>query len=275
MKKVVWLAMCFMLSTPAFAQRPSWATKPTDAVLPTAVVDAPTGVREVTASSKTLISLTTKLRYTTIILLPENEEIIQKLCGDSEFWQIESDRHMAFVKPSKAGAETNLNLITSNGTVYSFLIHENSKEMPDLRVSVTAEPTLVPVKRKYVPADQYDAVQAELVAARATIESIQKQADEKLTEAKRVYPTTARFDYGVIPDIKPFFVKAIWHTQTHTFIQTDAKELPVLYEVKDGQPSLVNFGVENGTYVVPKVLDNAYLAIGKERLPFKKLAGNE
>ena len=35
--------------------------------------------------------------------------------------------------------------------------------------------------------------------------------------------------------------------------------------VKDGKPALVNFQVHEGTYVVPKVLDKGYLALGKER----------
>ena len=38
--------------------------------------------------------------------------------------------------------------------------------------------------------------------------------------------------------------------------------------MQDGKPSLVNFQVHEGTYVVPKVLDEAYLALGKARLGF-------
>jgi type IV secretion system protein VirB9 len=38
--------------------------------------------------------------------------------------------------------------------------------------------------------------------------------------------------------------------------------------VKDGAPALVNFHVQNGTYVVPKVLDRGYLSLGTKRLSF-------
>jgi type IV secretion system protein VirB9 len=38
--------------------------------------------------------------------------------------------------------------------------------------------------------------------------------------------------------------------------------------MKDGKPALVNFQVHQGTYVVPKVVDNGYLALGKERFTF-------
>ena len=51
-------------------------------------------------------------------------------------------------------------------------------------------------------------------------------------------------------------MRAIWHDGQFTYIKSDATELPALYEVKDGKPALVNFQVHQGTYVVPKVLDD-------------------
>ena len=69
---------------------------------------------------------------------------------------------------------------------------------------------------------------------------------------------------------KPFFVKSIWHDERYTYIKADARELPTLYEVTgDGAPALVNFQVENGTYVVPKVLERGYLALGGQKLEFQ------
>jgi type IV secretion system protein VirB9 len=67
---------------------------------------------------------------------------------------------------------------------------------------------------------------------------------------------------------KPFLVRSIWHDGQFTYIRADATELPALYEMKDGKPSLVNFRVQQGTYVVPKILDAGYLALGKERFAF-------
>ncbi|MGV3520263.1 hypothetical protein [Luteitalea sp.] len=45
--------------------------------------------------------------------------------------------------------------------------------------------------------------------------------------------------------------------------------MPWLYELKDGKPALVNFQVQRGTYVVPKVLERGYLALGDEKLTFE------
>ena len=70
--------------------------------------------------------------------------------------------------------------------------------------------------------------------------------------------------------MKPFYVRAIWHDGQFTYLQTDAKELPALYELKDGKAAVVNFQVHNGTYVVPKVIDQGYLALGNARFPFSQ-----
>src|SRR5689334_11003043 len=85
-----------------------------------------TGIREVTASDRTVIPLSARLRFTTMIVLPDGEEILDVICGDRDFWVISSVQNVAHVKPAKAGAETNLNLVTARGTIYSFLLSEKS-----------------------------------------------------------------------------------------------------------------------------------------------------
>jgi len=82
---------------------------------PVAVVMAQgTGIREVTAS-RSLIPLQTRLRYTTMIVLPDGEEILDVICGDKDFWVISAAQNIAHVKPAKEGAATNLNLVTASG----------------------------------------------------------------------------------------------------------------------------------------------------------------
>ena len=66
-----------------------------------------TGVREVEASARSVIPLQTRLRYTTMIVLPEDEEILDVICGDKDFWVISATHNIAHVKPAKDGATTN------------------------------------------------------------------------------------------------------------------------------------------------------------------------
>src|SRR4249920_3739547 len=79
--------------------------------------------------------LPTRLRYTTMVVLPEGEEILDVICGDKDFWVISSTHNIAHVKPAKEGAATNMNLVAASGAVYSFLLTEKSGNgMPDLKV---------------------------------------------------------------------------------------------------------------------------------------------
>ena len=228
------------------------------------------GVREVTASDRSVIPLNTKLRYTTMVVLPQDEEILDVICGDRDFWVVSATQNIAHVKPAKDGATTNLNLVTASGAIYSFLLTEAKTAQPDLKVYVMADPNIVRGKPKYYSASQVSALQGELSEAKAAIQLAHARNEEAMASFRKEYPAALAFAYGTPKYEKPFFVRSIWHDGQFTYIRSDAHELPALYELRDGQPSLVNFQVENGTYVIPKVLDRGYLALGKERFAFQQ-----
>ena len=233
-------------------------------------VQAQSGVREVQASEHSLIPLQTRLRYTTMIVLPDRDEILDVICGDRDFWVISATRNIAHVKPAKAGAETNLNLVTASGAIYSFVLTEKSVP-PDLKVYVdTGQMTPAPAPRLYTAA-HVEALEAQLSESKAVVEATVRRATEAEVSFRQQYPATLQFPFIAPTYAKPFLVRAIWHDGQQTFVKSDARELPVIYEIVDGKPSLVNFQVVRGTYVVPKVLDRGYLALGKQRFPFEQV----
>src|SRR5919108_2254243 len=127
--------------------------------LGTSPVAQETGIRQVSSSASSLIPLQTRLRFTTMIVLPEDEEILDVVCGDKDFWVISATHNIAHVKPAKDGAATNLNLVTATGTVYSFLLNEQSgNTTPDLKVYVNADPGAPSGKPKYYTAAQFEGV---------------------------------------------------------------------------------------------------------------------
>jgi type IV secretory pathway VirB9-like protein len=228
-----------------------------------------TGIREVLASERSLIPLQTRLRYTTMVVLPEGEEILDVICGDKDFWVISSTHNIAHVKPAKEGAATNMNLVTASGAVYSFLLTEkNGAAMPDLKVYVNADPNAPQGEPKYYSAAQVEDLQTELAEAKAAVDAANRRVADSITAYQQQYPGKLQFVYGSPRYVKPFLVRSIWNDGQFTYIKADATELPALYEVKDGKPALLNFQVHEGTYVVPKVLDKGYLALGKERFEF-------
>lgn len=232
-------------------------------------VAAQNGVREVSASERGVIPLQTRLRYTTMVVLPDGEEILDVLCGDRDWWVISATHNIAHVKPAKAGAETNLNLVTSSGTIYSFMLVEKSNP-PDLKVYVQGDPTTASGKPKYYSASQVEALEAQIAELRESLRDGERKVEEAVAAYRQQYPARLQFPYGSPKYEKPFLVRSMWHDGRFTYLKSDATELPALYEVKDGKPAVVNFQVREGTYVVPKVLDRGYLALGNQRFTFEQ-----
>jgi type IV secretory pathway VirB9-like protein len=233
--------------------------------------------REVSYNPRSVVRINAKLRFTTMIILPDHEQILDFVCGDKEFWVVSGAQNLAYVKPAKAGASTNLNLVTASGNIYSFLLTEGTAEA-DLKLYVVPDGSMNGVgdgpKKFYAAADVdelrhiADAAKQDAQAAR---DDAAKTTEERINQFKASYPTHLDFPYRFKAQEKPFFVAAIYTDGTFTYIKSDATELPALYEVRDGAPNLVNFQVEHGVYVVPKVLESGYLAIGKRTLTFQRV----
>jgi type IV secretion system protein VirB9 len=73
--------------------------------------------RVVKYSKEDIVPVNAKLRFSTLIVLPEDEEILDFTTGDKEFWIINGAHNLCYVHPAKAGIRSNLNLITASGHV--------------------------------------------------------------------------------------------------------------------------------------------------------------
>jgi type IV secretion system protein VirB9 len=239
--------------------------------------------RVVKYSKEDIVPVRAKLRFSTLIVLPDDEEILDFTTGDKEFWIINGAHNLCYVHPARAGIRSNLNLITASGHVYSFLLTEITSEPsaePDLKIFIEPKDgsgvALATALRGYVSAGEAEAYKKELDTLRGQtadqVHAAQTQAAEEVGRFRSNYATKLQFDYPL--DAKsarePFLVSAIYHDETFTFIRCAAREKPALYEIKDGKPNLISFQVENGVYIAPKIIDSGYLAIGKKKLPFAR-----
>jgi type IV secretory pathway VirB9-like protein len=247
------------------------------------VAAAPDGARIVKYSKEDIVPVHAKLRFSTLIVLPDNEEILDFTTGDKEFWIINGAHNLCYVHPAQAGIRSNLNLITASGHVYSFLLTEVSSDSsvtPDLKLFIepkegagsTGEPPL----HGYVRATESEAYKKELETIRAQsseqVHAAQAEAEQQLSKFRADYQSKLQFDYNVEAKAsrEPFLVSVIYHDDAFTYIKCAAQEKPTLYEVKDGKPSLINFQLANGVYIVPKILNAGYLAVGKKRVVFAR-----
>ena len=226
-----------------------------------------------------IVPVHAKLRFSTLIVLPDDEEILDFTTGDREFWIINGSHNLCYVHPAQAGIRSNLNLITASGHVYSFLLTEISSEagaQPDLKLFIEPKEgsAIGTGLRGYVHAADAEAYKKELADLRQQsaeqVRAAEARATEEIHQFRSAYATKLYFDY--VPDPKasrePFLVSAIYHDETFTYIRSAAREKPVFYEIKDGKPNLVSFQLENGVYIIPKVVDVGYLAVGKRKLNF-------
>ena len=234
-------------------------------------------------SQQDIVSVRAKIRFSTLIVLPQNEEILDFATGDKEFWIVNGAHNLCYVHPAQAGIRTDLHLITSTGHVYSFLLTEISNDRsaePDLKLFVEPkEESSIggsTALQGYVRAGEAEAYKKELEALHAQtdgqIHAAEARAAEQVNKYKADYSKKLQFDYDLDKKAarEPFLVSMIYHDDAFTYIKCAAREKPALYEVKDGKPNLINFQFENGVYIIPKVIDNGYLVIGNKKLTFTR-----
>jgi type IV secretory pathway VirB9-like protein len=247
----------------------------------TAASAAEPEARVVKYSKEDIVPVHAKLRFSTLIVLPDEEEILDFTTGDREFWIINGSHNLCYVHPAQAGIRSNLNLITASGHVYSFLLTEISSDstvQPDLKLFIEPKEgsAIGTVLRGYVHAADAEAYKKEMADLRQQtaeqVRNAQAHATEEINQFRSAYATKLHFDYAFDPKTsrEPFLISAIYHDDSFTYIRSAAREKPVFYEIKDGKPNLVSFQLENGVYIVPKVVDAGYLAIGKKKLSFTR-----
>jgi type IV secretory pathway VirB9-like protein len=226
--------------------------------------------RTVQYHSQDIVPIRAKVKYTTLIELPTTEKIMEAATGDKEFWIVDVVGNFCFVHPAKQGISSNLNLITDKGNIYSFTLQDisgSNTTAPDLKVIVEpADRSAIVAANgppQFVPA-------AQLEQSRRQLATLQSHLEQAVDEYKSAYPTQLKFDYAYKADEAPFYIQSIYHDDKFTYIKTNAPEKFSVYEMKDDKPNLVTYDLREGTYVIPKIMDNGYVELGKKKMEFTR-----
>ena len=260
MKNVILtLAIILVVSSTAPAQTPA----------PPASTSSPAEqARTVQYHSQDIIPIRAKVKYTTLIVVPATEKIMEAATGDKEFWIVDVVGSFCFVHPAKPGISSNLNLITDKGNIYSFTLLDISNQGgdPDLKVIVQpADRSSIAASAgpsQYVPA-------AQLEQTREQLSALQSHVTQAVDEYKSAYPLALKFDYA-FKNEDPFAIQSIYHDDRFTYIKTSASEKFSVYEMKDGKPDLINYDLRDGTYIIPKIVDKGYIELGKKHMDFTR-----
>ena len=225
--------------------------------------------RTVQYHSQDIVAIRAKVKYTTLIELPTTEKIMEAATGDKDFWIVDVVGNFCFVHPAKQGIASNLNLITDKGNIYSFTLQDisGSSAEPDLKVIVEPADRSAIVAAsgppQFVPA-------AQLEQSKQQVTALQSHVEQAVDEYKSSYPAQLKFDYVYKANQAPFDIQSIYHDEKFTYIKTNAPEKFSVYEMKDGKPNLVTYDLREGTYIIPKVMDDGYVELGKKRMSFAR-----
>ena len=229
--------------------------------------------------------LLTRVRHTTVIVLPASERILDFVAGDSEYWHLTGAANVAFLKPLAEDVATNIALVCESGRIYTFLVSEDGEKPPHLvvRVEAGAEAGAVSVGGASGPAfvarsevaayramanQAADAAREAREQAEAQVMEAQAEAEAETQAFRAEYPGRLAFEYRLDSDAskRPFLVEAMWHDGQFTYVRSRAQESPALYEILGGEPALVAFDlIDDGLYVARHVLGDGWLQIGDKR----------
>lgn len=224
--------------------------------------------RTVQYHTQDIVIIHAKVNFTSLIILPATEEILDAATGDKDFWIIDVVHNYLFVHPAKENIESNLNLVTNKGNVYSFVLSDMNDSAPtDLRVIVQpADQSSIIASSgpaQFVPAEQ-------VVAANEAVAAVQKEAVAAVDAYKANYPSKLVMDYQFKRGKKPFYVDSIYHDDKFTYLKVDARnhEKFALYEIRDGKPDLITYDLKDGVYVITHIVDKGYIRVGKKQMNF-------
>ncbi len=264
-----------------------------------ACVYAPTTIQAQGKAPRTVqVSATTAppvirtiLNQSTLLELPAEEKVATIFGGNTDDWLINAG-HVASrfvsVKPKAAAAKstTNLHIISDHGNDYTLELKEVSADQAggfdstvflvqtdtDAQKKIADAPVFVPVAEVK---EKEERLEREVAQAKAAAAADKKTAETAQEKYQSTYPSNLHFAYSWDQSkAKALGVRQIWDDGKFTYIQGKFEEPPVVYELKDKKPSLINFDFANGLYTVPKLLQNGYVAIGKARVEFHRQENN-
>ena len=224
------------------------------------------------------------LLQSTLIMLPPEEKVATVFGGDTVSWVFDGG-HVASrfisIKPKIAGSTTDVHIVSDHGNEYTLQLREISADADphfDSKVFVTPGDQVgkdklaaMPV---FVPAAELDKAKRETAEAQAK-EAAERKAEQGKAEAYRSqYPGELHFDYAWDrKKAETLGLQQVWRDDKFTYMRGRFQETPVLYELKDGKGSLINWTYNDGLYTVDKTMLQGYLTIGKQRVDFKRAEG--
>jgi type IV secretory pathway VirB9-like protein len=238
----------------------------------------------IVSESATPPEVRTGLLQSTLIVLPTEEKVANVFAGDTVNWIFDGG-HIASrfisVKPKTVNAATDIHIVSDHGNEYTLELREVSGDTDahfDSKVFINpgdeAAKDRLAQPPVFVPVAELEKAKQETASAKAAQAAELKAEQTKAEQYRSEYPGSLHFDYSWDEKkAKELGLQQIWRDDKFTYLRGVFQETPALYELKDKKPSLINFDFNGGLYIVPKLLNSGYLAIGKQKVEFHRVGG--
>ena len=239
------------------------------------------GLRTPAAPGDAPVTVSTRVRHVTAVVLPETAEIVDLVVGDTERWDVSAAAHLAFVRPLVEGARSNVVLLTAAGAVVPLLVVESAETVVDAVVRVeTPEPATADAGPVLAAADAvtaaarraaeaWEAVSAAEERAAGRVEAARIAARGQLDAGRKAYPRQLHFDYRWPAGAAdyPWLVEGMWHDGRRTYVRARALR-PVFHEQADGgwTPVAASAVHDDVLHVFDRVLGAGALEVAGRRL---------
>ena len=232
------------------------------------------------------ITVTTRVRHVSTVVLPVGTVIVDAVVGDATSWDVTVAAHLAFLRPLVSGARSNLVLLTAAGVLVPLVVIERADAPVDAVVPVTvaggavaASPVLTTpdavAAAAVRAAEAWAAAEAAETHAAAQTDTARTAAQAALDTVRAAAPRQLVFPYrwaGAAAAV-PWLVEQLWHDGQRTYLRTRATA-PVLYEQRGGALVPVDdVTVLDGVlHIVPRVLGAGALEVDGRRLAWTAAA---
>ena len=247
--------------------------------------------RNITVGEKAVVPLFACSLQETLLVMPEAELVRVAFIADTANWKLESgsgdqpSRFISIKVKEPLTKETTLNVISDHGTPYTFRLVLDAGHC-DSRVTVDADTQLA----AHIGSTQPWLSPADAAMLRKQVEESKKAVE--VTQAKvgvvedafkASYPAALVFDYQYDKKIADKMgILSIFHDGQFTYVKANSQEPPILTEVKEKKPSIIQFALKDGVYSTARIIDEGYLAVGgngdgkhQEKLAFHRVPAQQ
>ena len=202
------------------------------------------GAREVSYTPRSVVRCNAKLRFTTMVILPDEEDILDFVCGDKEFWVV-SGASEPRLREARQGRRDHQPQSGHRERPRLFVRADRGPAEPDLKVFVKPDAAMTPPRpagrrsstrppRSTISGKEADDARKDADDARTQLDAAPRIDDQDCRRQgqrlSRGVSATLQFPYRFKANQKPFNVSAIFTDGRFTYIRADAPELPALYE---------------------------------------------